>query len=258
MDYIRYLGDIRIIFSFVLITCAYTLTLYSLLRFTLRNVSIPSDPYFGINIIGALVSLSAVLLIFTLIQSINLEQKIEGQINAEVSLIETLDESLSMLSDSNAKDSRLKLSRYTSMVVDQEWREMAEGRESLATEKQFDDILPNILRIEAKNKTEDVIYSHTVRVSYELAKARNARISHSTVKLPMHFWCGITFLLTINIIQFFVLAKRNNFSLLVLTLHMSTLGLILGLIFIYDHPFLGTGKDLSEPFRKIYKEIRVL
>jgi hypothetical protein len=64
------------------------------------------------------------------------------------------------------------------------------------------------------------------------------------------FWVGIMFLFTVNIVQFFFLANRSNYSSFVLILHMSSLGILLGLVFIYDHPFIGESGIKPDSFVK--------
>lgn len=50
---------------------------------------------------------------------------------------------------------------------------------------------------------------------------------------------AILTLFTIHICQFFLITRRHYFSLIILNLQMAALGLLLGLIFVYDHPFEG-------------------
>ena len=256
MQSIYALSDSSIVVTFTAATCLYTLALYNLLRATIGRLKIPADPYFGINIIGTLVSLSAVLLTFTLIQSINLSQRIEGQITNEVSLIETLDETLALLHDEKARLARVKLAEYTSSVINDEWNEMILGRESVKTERLYDRLLPTISEIEAHGRSEGEIYEHAVSISYELSKSRHSRLAFAGTKLSWHFWMGITALFTLNVLQFFLLAQRSTFSSLILMLHMSALGVLLGLIVVHDQPFQSESRSLSKPFYKALEEIR--
>lgn len=255
MQFIYQLSDIQIILLFVLATLLYTATLYSILLLTLSRFQIPMDNFFGITIIGTLVSLSAVLLVFTLIQSISLSQRIEAHVKTEVALIETLDETLTLFSDQKAREARQKLILYITSVINEEWPKMKQGEESLATEKLFDTILPTTAEITTNKKSEEEVYEHAISICYDLAKSRHMRLVYSGTKLSDHFWLGITFLFTLNILQFFLLARRNYYSLVILSLHMSALGLLLGLIFIHDQPFEATNRDLLEPYSNALEDL---
>ena len=64
-------SDAQILVIFVISSCMYAISVYCILNFTIGRLNLPQDNYFAVAIVGAMTSLVAVLLTFTLIQSIN-------------------------------------------------------------------------------------------------------------------------------------------------------------------------------------------
>lgn len=251
MEHLYVLSDLTILFFFVAATCIYSLFLYNFLRLTVGRLRLPTDSYFGITIIGTLVSISAILLAFTLIQTISTTQKIDNQISNEIAIMELLDEKLLILKIESAGKIRSELVAYVRSVVEDEWKTMASLEDNPKTQKLYDDILHEVYEVKPNNSLEREVLSEIRSILDDLTKARYVRLSLAGKSMPKIFWVGIMFLFTVNIVQFFFLANRSNYSSFILTLHMSSLGILLGLVFIYDHPFIGESRIKSDSFVKV-------
>ena len=251
VEHLYVLSDLTILFFFVAATCIYSLLLYNVLRFTVGRLRLPTDSYFGITIIGTLVSISAILLAFTLIQAIGTTQKIDNQIANEVTIMELLDEKLLILKIDSVGKIRAGLLAYVRSVVEDEWKTMAALEDYPKTQKLYDDILHEVYAVKPNNSLEGEVLSEIRSILDDLTKARYMRLSLAGKNMPKIFWVGIMFLFTVNIVQFFFLTNRSNYSSFILTLHMSSLGILLGLVFIYDHPFIGESRIKSDSFVKV-------
>lgn len=231
--------DVEIVFIFILITTLYAFIFYNFLRICTSNITLPHDGYFGVTIIGTLTSLNAVLLIFTLVQAINTNAKAKQLVLNEISSIELFSKKLEFIPEEDAKNIRYDLVVYLDAVADSGWEMMITGKPSQSTEAAFAHLISTIPHLR-DNKELDRDFLKEVFASFtDLVKSRYDRLKMGGTRLPYYYLLAVFFLFTVHILQFFVLTKRNNYSLLILELHMACLGLLLGLVFVYDHPFEG-------------------
>ena len=250
------LPDVEIVFLFVILTTGYTAILYNFLRILLSRFSLPNDSYFGVTIIGTLTSLNAVLLIFTLVQAINTNAKAKTLVLNELSSIELFGRKLEFIPESDAKTIRSDLIIYLEAVADSGWDMMISGKQNPITERAFSTLIKTIPHLR-DNKEIDRDFLKEFFISFnDLVKSRYDRLKMGGTRLPYYYLLAVLFLFSMHIVQFFLLAKINNYSLLILQLHMASLGLLLGLVFVYDHPFEGETSIKSSVYRDLVTKIK--
>jgi hypothetical protein len=245
------LPDVEVVFIFVFISVIYAFLLYNFLWITIGRLRLPDDSYFGVTIIGALTSLNAVLLTFTLVQAIGTYNKAQASVLSEISSIELFSKRLSFIPAQETQEIRHELRTYLDAVADSGWDMMVKRTSSDKSESAFSSLIKSIPHLK-DNKEIDRDFLKEIFLSFnELVKSRTERLNMAGVHLPYYYLWGVCFLFTIHIIQFFLLTKRCNYSLIILELHMASLGLLLGFVFVYDHPFEGETSVKPETFREL-------
>jgi hypothetical protein len=232
-------SDFQILAIFVIASCLYASILYGFLCVTIGRLNLPSDNYFAVTIIAAMTSLVAVLLTFTLIQSINAYSRANEAILSEISSVELLYKRAIYLNNRYTDELSANTRGYVNQVIENDWHTMITGERSEAAEKAFDKLLFSVSKAShAPDVDQETAWDLSTSFG-EVVKSRYDRLKLAGNNLPTFFYMAIFVLFNIHILQFFLLTKRNYFSLLILSLHMAALGLLLGLIFVYDHPFEG-------------------
>lgn len=232
-------SDAQILVIFVISSCMYAISVYCILNFTIGRLNLPQDNYFAVAIVGAMTSLVAVLLTFTLIQSINVYSRANEAVLSETSAIELLYKRSVYLDNRYTNGITQNTINYVNHIIESEWDTMISGQRSEAAQDAFDKLLITVSRAShASDVDQETAWDLSTSFG-EVVKARSDRLKLAGNNLPAFFYMAILSLFTIHIFQFFLLTKRSYFSLVILNLHMAALGLLLGLVFVYDHPFEG-------------------
>ena len=245
------LPDVEIVFLFVILTVSYTFFVYYILQFTLGRLALPTDNYFGVTIVGTLTSLNAVLLIFTLVQAINTNSKAKSLVMSEISSVELFNKKLNFIPEQQAAEIRHQLGDYLDAVAVSGWDAMITGIPSKKTEAIFSHLINTIPHLR-DNKEIDRDYLKEIFSSFaDLVKSRYDRLKMGGTRLPYYYLLAIFFLFTLHILQFFLLTKPNKYSLSILEIHMACLGLLLGIVVVYDHPFEGETSIKPELYHEL-------
>jgi len=248
-------SDTQILIIFVLCSCTYSVFLYNFLALTIGRLDLPQDNYFAVAIIGAMTSLVAVLLTFTLIQSINVYTRANEAVLSETSAIELLYKRSVYLDNRYTKGITENTINYVNHIIDSEWDTMITGQRSEAAQDAFDDLLITVSRAShASDVDQETAWDLSTSFG-EVVKARSDRLKLAGNNLPTFFYMAILSLFTLHICQFFVLTKRHYLSLIILNFHMAALGLLLGLVFVYDHPFEGGTAIKIDLYRELAARI---
>ena len=250
------LPDVEIVFLFVMLTVIYTFVVYYILKYTLGRLALPSDNYFGVTIVGTLTSLNAVLLIFTLVQAINMNAKAKSLVLNEISSVELFNKKLNFIPEQQAEEIRNQLGNYLDAVAVSGWNAMITGIPSKETEDIFSHLI-NTIPLLRDNKEIDRDYLKELFISFsDLVKSRYDRLKMSGTRLPYYYLLAIFFLFTLHILQFFLLTKSNKYSLSILEIHMACLGLLLGIVVVYDHPFEGETSIKPQIYHELSLKLR--
>lgn len=140
-------SDEYIVVLFMLGTGLYGAAIYGLHYLFLAKRNIPTDSYFGVTIIGTMTSLSAVLLIFILVQSIQTYNSIKATVAKEIVSAELLHETTTFLPRENSADINSAIKEYLITIHQYGWKLLPDGKRSEETDKAFQRLLDSVQRL---------------------------------------------------------------------------------------------------------------
>ena len=232
--------DAWLLILFAILVPAYAFVVFRVLCFVFRKKAFPHDSYYGINMFNSTVAMTGILLIFTLVQALGTIQKIKGSINDEIVAIERLDLLLANYKEVDALVARQELRHYVGSIVDAEWAEMLHPTESVRMSEELMKLSDEIInKLPAETRLEKDLNSKSINLLNDLLKTRHARMQFAGGNLPHIFFLGIFFLLNISILLYFQLSKKDEFASYTLLFQMGAVGVLTGLVIVYDNPFYG-------------------
>lgn len=188
------------------------------------------------------------LLSFSLVQAQQNFRAITTQITAEATEINNLDRLLARFPNEELRGLRIELSQYAESIIAQEWGVNVDGSKAATSNPHLNKISRSVFAFVPKNQHESQLFSLVMSQTTKLFDHRVKRLHLRTdYKLSEFFWNAIIFMLSLLA----GLAFFDNFSIeriLGLSGQAMGLGLLLGLVFIYDHPFVGDSAVSNEPF----------
>jgi hypothetical protein len=248
-------SDEYIVLLFMLGTGLYGVVIYGLHYAFLAKKNIPTDNYFGVTTIGTMTSLSAVLLIFILVQSMQTYNSIKATVGKEIISAELLHEVTTFLPRENSADINSAIKDYLITIHQYGWKLLPEGKRSDETDIAFQRLLDAVQRL-AMNKTVPTELTRGVMSGFhEMVKNRYERLLMARQSVAPIFYFGVLILITLHVTQFFFLTRRNLYSLFILSLHLCALGVLLGLTYSYSHPFEGTTSVQADEYLALAAKI---
>jgi hypothetical protein len=238
MEYIYNLSDFDKVASIILF-CTSAALFFLFLRLTLGKYELPSDSYFGVNIIGTMTSLCSVLFVFVLIQAISTNAKINSIITDQLSEMYKFEKHLSIMPKNYVNEIKPHFDAYINSIINDQWKLMGTKIQDSPTEEKFNKFLLSVAKVQDMDVNAKLVKEDFSTLTDGLTKIRYIKLRAKGSSLPAELYFGMIFLISLNVLQFFLLTKRSNYSLLILLLHVAAQGLIFGLIFVYDHPFYG-------------------
>lgn len=138
--------------------------------------------------------------------------------------------------------------QYTQSIITEEWRANVDGTKPPASNAHLNRISRGMFSFVPKNLHETQIYGMTMEKLTKLFDHRVKRLQlNSYYQLSAFFWNAIILMLfLLAVLAFF--EKLSVEKILALSGQAMGLGLLLGLVFIYDHPFLGDAAVSARPF----------
>ena len=235
--------DFWLILLFTALVPLYAFVLFRVLCWVFRKREFAHDSYYGMNMFNSTAAMTGILLIFTLVQAIGTVQKIKVAINDEVVAIERVDILLANYGAQEAELARNQLRQYVHSIVNDEWDEMLNpAADQVRMSKELLTLSDVLVKLPATTMQEKDLYSKSNAAMSDLLKTRYARMQFAGGSLPTIFFFGIFVLLNISIIFFFHLSKKNAFASYTLLFQMGAVGVLTGLVVIYDNPFYGESR----------------
>ena len=226
------------------------------LKFVLDRMQIFGNPYFSVTIIGTTLSLNAVLLIFVLIQSISTFQKVKEIVNNELRSLYAIEKAITPLSSRAVDQIRPQFSDYLNAVMTSEWKYMSSKNRDEATEVQFDEFIEALAKFTPQNDWERKLKEELMPMIEEAASARYLRIKNRGTQLSYIFFVGVIIMQFLFVLHFALLTKRDGFSQFAVVIYQSILGVLLGLLVIYDHPFQGKSGIGPDEFQPMLERVQ--
>lgn len=167
----------------------------------------------------------------------------EKAVRAEASSIYRLGRELDAIGPS-ADAAKQALVSYAQNVAGDEWRRLATLPVSLSplAQKNLDDLWTALRALPDKQgdaaPLRPDVRAELSKLASQIETFRSARLSAATVNIPDDFWI----LLVLFVIAASVLSGRDtarHFGIQINMMHMSAIGLAVGMVIILDNPFRG-------------------
>ena len=236
------ISNFWLLILFTALVPLYAFVLFRVLCWVFRKREFAHDSYYGMNMFNSTAAMTGILLIFTLVQAIGTVQKIKVAINDEVVAIERVDILLANYAVDDAELARKQLRQYVHSIVDDEWEEMLNPADQVRMSKELLTLSDVLVKLPATTVQEKDLYSKSNAAMSDLLKTRYARMQFAGGSLPTIFFFGIFLLLNISILFFFHLSKKDRFASFTLLFQMGAVGVLTGLVVIYDNPFYGESR----------------
>jgi len=258
MEYIYNLSDFDKVTTIIVLCCLSAALFFLFLRMTIGKYELPSDSYFGVNIIGTMTSLCSVLFVFVLIQAISTNAKINSIITDQLSEMYKFEKHLSIMPKNYVNEIKPHFDAYINSIINDQWKLMGTKIQDSPTEEKFNKFLLSVAKVQDMDVNAKLIKEDYSTLTDGLTKIRYIKLRAKGSSLPTELYFGMIFLISLNVFQFFLLTKRSNYSLLILLLHVAAQGLIFGLIFVYDHPFYGDKGVKSDVFLDVKERLQTI
>jgi hypothetical protein len=258
MEYIYNLSDFDKVTTIIVLCCSSAALFFLFLRMTIGKYELPSDSYFGVNIIGTMTSLCSVLFVFVLIQAISTNAKINSIITDQLSEMYKFEKHLSIMPKNYVNEIKPHFDAYINSIINDQWKLMGTKIQDSPTEEKFNKFLLSVAKVQDMDVNAKLIKEDYSTLTDGLTKIRYIKLRAKGSSLPTELYFGMIFLISLNVFQFFLLTKRSNYSLLILLLHVAAQGLIFGLIFVYDHPFYGDKGVKSDVFLDVKERLQTI
>lgn len=207
--------------------------------------NIKEDPYYGVTIIGTALSLTALLLIFTLMQAMGIVNQTHKMVVMEVESLFKVKSACLMVSTNECAAITNAIDHYVRAILSSDWPKPPDHD----TQESYEGVVICLRDIIRKNPSDSMERQNLLVALDTMIKARHERMLNTGKEIPKVFF-GATFCLLITFVVFFYfLAPKNRFSQLALALLLSFNGTLLGLVIVYDHPYEGDSGITQAEFR---------
>jgi Protein of unknown function (DUF4239) len=159
--------------------------------------------------------------------------------------------------DSTRKQIRQALLEYTSSVVEDEFMTMSQGKASTKTIEAISKLNHIFLTMDTKGMANTVVYEESFKRLNDLGQYRRLRIFASKDSIPSVIWLVLIAgaVIMVSYTYFFGIKKVLPQNLMTAALTI-TVTLILFLIFILDHPFVGSAAVSSDPMKQVMETMK--
>ena len=134
-----------------------------------------------------------------------------------------------------------RLHAYVELLVRDEWPALQRGEASVRTAQARDALAHEWVTFEPRSGREQLLYAATGRELEELLDARRSRISAGLQGLPTPLWAVALLGVAITVLcTYFFRMEHERTQILVTSTVAVSLGLLIYLILVLDHPLWGT------------------
>lgn len=154
--------------------------------------------------------------------------------------------------DAQGENIRRSLRHYADVVLNEEWKMMAEGGSSMTAEDAMRNLEKEYRSIDPKTLQSVAFYEESLKRLNELAENRRLRIFAGNNFVPDVIWQVLIIGACISIVYTYFFGLKEILPQHIMTAALTiTITIILYLIYVLDHPFNGTTSISSTPFKDI-------
>jgi N-acyl-D-aspartate/D-glutamate deacylase len=201
------------------------------------------DDKLGEGAHASMLGFSAFILALLITNGLSTLSETDKEVRAEATTIYRLGRELDALGPSAAAAEQALVS-YVENVAQDEWRRLATLPISLSplAQKNLDDLWVAVRELQEKHAetapARSDFRADLSRLTSQIETFRSARLSIATLNIPDDFWI----LLILFVVAVSVLSGRETaqrFGIQINMMHMSALGLAIGMVIVLDNPFRG-------------------
>lgn len=209
----------------------------------------------GQALFSPIASSTGLLIGFLLNQAQTGYREVENIVSIEAGRINNLDRLLLRFGSDQALDIRVKLMAYIESIINDEWRDLQNGKGSETTHMIWRSISQDVFKLDPITPKQLSLYGDIIEKQEEIAESREMRIDRSAKCLPRLFWIVIFILLgsLMAVNTLFLPDEQFAFGLTILPI---AFGALISLLVITDKPFKGQNGIRPEALIKIMASIK--
>ena len=252
MDFLYNFSNLSIMFSFIFIIGL----LLTILHFIARSVPFlrprPETFDFAMRMQIPVFSMCGLLLAFSLVNVQGNLKRVDALVTAEAAQLNNLDRLLSRFGDPQAQALRVDLQAYVRSIVTDEWLTMRQGAGSEATRHLFTPVARGVVLLVPQPGRQMQVFADMLKKIDDITEAREARLESAQIALPSEYWHAVGLIILI-LASLMSLVEITGFRAVAMGLQLSSLAIILALVFITDRPYLGETSIGPDAFQHVLK-----
>lgn len=231
----------------VLLLCAVTVTVsYIGLRLVRRRFSeevIRENHEVGGMIFNAFGLIYAVLVAFVVFVTWNEYNDSQSNVDAEASELIDIYNTSKAFPDSIRNQIQASIIEYIQNVKEDEWPLLENGEPSMKARASFHKLLMIYTSFDAGKFPNVPVYQESLKHLNDLSEKRRTRVFDSSSNIPGIIWASLLFGAIMTVVFTYFFCTRRFVPQLIMTSALTILNtLILYMIYLLDHPFVGTMK----------------
>ncbi len=198
-----------------------------------------------------IISFTALILAFSLVQAQNNLRRTEELVAREASQFNGMDRLLLRYGDPRAAALRPALWTYLQSVVHDEWPALREGHRSQETGDALRPLSRAIFALDPQPGRQTTIYTELLKALDELSDLREQRIAAADIKLPNQFWY-LSLALIVILVGLSVMVEPVYWHTVSLAAQGLSVALLAALVFGTDAQFKGYIAVSPNPIVKVF------
>ena len=198
---------------------------------------------------STLITFTALILAFSLVQAQGNLRKTEELVAKEASTLNTFDRQLLRYGEP-AASIRPLLWAYTASVIDDEWPSLKDGEHNAATSAKLTPVSRAVFQLDPQPGRQTTIYGELIKSLDDMSDSREQRISAADLRLPSEFWV-MALLLGLLLLALSLVIEPVTHHTVSITAQGFALALLAALVFCSDRPFEGDISVSPVPIAKV-------
>jgi hypothetical protein len=198
---------------------------------------------------ATLITITGIVLAFSLVQVQGNLRKTEELVATEASNLNNLDRLFLRYGDQGAA-LRPLLWAYTSSVIEDEWPSLRQGESSPRTSARLTPLARAVFQLDPQSGQQVTIYGEMIKSIDEITDGREHRINAANLQLHWEFWL-VTFLLGLILVALSTAIEAVGYHAISIAAQGLGLALLAALVFYSDHPFKGNVSVSPAPLVKV-------
>jgi len=208
-------------------------------------------------IYNAVCIIYAVLIAFVVYATWNSLKETNTIIEQESNHLLDLYYNASAFPDSIRKDIETTIRDYVMIVTKEEWESMAEGKRNIEAAKIFGKLNKIYINIDVSQMPKNNVLTESLKNLNELGEYRRLRLLKSREYIPDIIWMVLIICSIVLIVFTFFFGTKNlryQYFMTAFLIFISVL--VLYLIYVLDHPFIGIYRITTDTFEPVLSYIR--